>query len=343
MRTTLQHLFTPHHTNNYRARILQPAGLTVIVALFVLSQSLVRLTELSGLLPTGYILGYASNITAQQTIEQTNSQRASQGLPPLQANAQLTQAAIAKANHMFANNYWAHVAPDGTTPWVFIKNSGYGYAVAGENLARDFDTTGSMLSAWMASPTHKDNIMHQKYAEIGVGVVNGTLEGVETTLVVQMFGQPSRAAAQTSPTAVKTEVAAVPAEQTAATQPTKIPTLAPTTAIAASPTALPSPTEAPTALAATNPPPDAFDNQFLGTRYSPASTNSLSAILVSPLWISKAVSGSIVFLLVSVLLYDLFFIHHAKIPRRVGKNWAHLTILVVGTMLVLLTTSGKVL
>jgi hypothetical protein len=239
MRTTLQHLFTPHHTNNYRARILQPAGLTVIVALFVLSQSLVRLTELSGLLPTGYILGYASNITAQQTIEQTNSQRASQGLPPLQANAQLTQAAIAKANHMFANNYWAHVAPDGTTPWVFIKNSGYGYAVAGENLARDFDTTGSMLSAWMASPTHKDNIMHQKYAEIGVGVVNGTLEGVETTLVVQMFGQPSRAAAQTSPTAVKTEVAAVPAEQTAATQPTKIPTLAPTTAIAASPTALP--------------------------------------------------------------------------------------------------------
>ncbi len=42
----------------------------------------------------------------------------------------------------------------------------------------------------MNSPTHKANIIHSKYQEIGIGVVNGTLGGIKTTLVVQHFGTP---------------------------------------------------------------------------------------------------------------------------------------------------------
>jgi hypothetical protein len=42
----------------------------------------------------------------------------------------------------------------------------------------------------MNSPTHKANIIHPKYQEIGIGVVNGTLGGIKTTLVVQHFGTP---------------------------------------------------------------------------------------------------------------------------------------------------------
>ena len=43
----------------------------------------------------------------------------------------------------------------------------------------------------MASPTHRANIMNSKYNEIGIAVIDGTLEGYETTLVVQMFGSQS--------------------------------------------------------------------------------------------------------------------------------------------------------
>lgn len=42
----------------------------------------------------------------------------------------------------------------------------------------------------MNSPTHKENIINPKYKEIGIGVVNGTLGGIKTTLVVQHFGTP---------------------------------------------------------------------------------------------------------------------------------------------------------
>ena len=59
---------------------------------------------------------------------------------------------------------------------------------AGENLAKGFRTAEGVHEAWMASPTHKENIMSPNYKDIGVAVVEGTLLGKETTLVVQMFG-----------------------------------------------------------------------------------------------------------------------------------------------------------
>ena len=56
--------------------------------------------------------------------------------------------------------------------------------------ARDFYDTESMLKAWMNSPTHRDNIINSKYQEIDIGVVNGVLNGVKTTLVVHILPPP---------------------------------------------------------------------------------------------------------------------------------------------------------
>jgi hypothetical protein len=100
---------------------------------------------------------------------------------------------------MFAKNYWAHQSPDGQSPWFFIKSVDYQYSIAGENLAKDFYDTDSMLKAWMASPTHKDNIIHPKYQEIGIAVVDGVLDGLKTTLVVQHFGTPLVSTLSNSP------------------------------------------------------------------------------------------------------------------------------------------------
>ena len=188
---TLRHLFTPHYSNDHRARILHPAGLSVLIALFVLTQSSLQLLRYVPVLPEGFVLGYASNITASQVVDLTNSERSKSGLESLSYNSVLSEAAAQKANHMFSYNYWAHISPDGSTPWEFIRSAGYSYSVAGENLARDFDSSSPMMEAWMNSPTHKENIVNQKYSEIGVAVVDGILQGVETTLVVQMFGTPS--------------------------------------------------------------------------------------------------------------------------------------------------------
>jgi hypothetical protein len=130
----------------------------------------------------------ASTITPTNIIALANEQRAAAGLNTLNNNSKLAAAALAKANDMFEKQYWDHFGPNGETPWQFIRAAGYNYVYAGENLAKGFRTAEGVHEAWMASPTHKANIMSGNYKDIGVAVVEGVLEGQQTILVVQMFG-----------------------------------------------------------------------------------------------------------------------------------------------------------
>jgi len=145
------------------------------------------------------VLGYATNIQVERLLAETNAKRAEVNLTPLTLNGQLSLAASRKATDMFAKNYWAHVAPDGKTPWDFIVGSGYKYTVAGENLAKNFQDSTGVVNAWMASPSHRDNLLKGTYREVGFAVVNGKLLGEETTLVVQMFGTRPRPVGDAAP------------------------------------------------------------------------------------------------------------------------------------------------
>lgn len=204
-------LFIPQERNNHRALLLHPSFLGIIIAVYLLNQSLIK--SLSILKPG--ILGYSSEITVQKVLDQTNLERQKLGLAPLKYNASLSDSAVLKAEDMFQNNYWAHNSPDGKSPWDFFQQAGYHYSVAGENLARDFYDTESMLKAWMNSPTHRENIVNSQYQEIGIGVVNGVLNGVKTTLVVQHFATPTPQQSQvtqtpTSPQALGSVVQVTP-------------------------------------------------------------------------------------------------------------------------------------
>jgi len=178
--------FIPHHRNNHKAHALKPHFLlSYTLLLLAISYSFSFIT-----LAKPGVLGIASDISVSEIIRLTNVEREKAGLTPLKENTTLAQSAGAKASDMFSYNYWAHISPTGKTPWDFIKKFGYQYSAAGENLARDFDKSPQVVVAWMASPSHRENLLSDRFSEIGVGVVNGTLEGRETTLVVQMFGTP---------------------------------------------------------------------------------------------------------------------------------------------------------
>ena len=135
------------------------------------------------------VLSYASNININTLLDETNKIRQQKGLSTLRMNQSLSNAASKKAQHMFKNNYWAHVAPDGTQPWFFILNEKYDYSYAGENLAKNFNNSRDVVEAWYKSPSHRENLLNGNYDDIGFAVVNGVLDGYETTLVVQMFGR----------------------------------------------------------------------------------------------------------------------------------------------------------
>lgn len=186
MRQFISRLFIPQESNNYRALLLHQSVLGLFIAIYLLNQSLLR----SFTLIKPGVLGYSSEITADKVINLTNSERQKLGLAPLKLNSGLSESARRKAEDMFQNDYWSHTSPTGTTPWDFFKAVGYHYSIAGENLAKDFYDTESMIKAWMKSPTHRANIVNNKYQEIGIGVVNGILGGLKTTLVVEHFASP---------------------------------------------------------------------------------------------------------------------------------------------------------
>lgn len=156
--------------------------------LFVLSVLLLKQVPVgeSGL----KVLGFATDVTLVDLYDQTNLERQQNGLSRLKYSPVLEEAAKQKAADMFANDYWAHISPSGTTPWDFFESVEYRYLYAGENLAKDFDKSTNLVAAWMNSPTHRENILNPNYTEIGFAIVNGDLSGNETTLVVQMFAKP---------------------------------------------------------------------------------------------------------------------------------------------------------
>lgn len=139
------------------------------------------------------VLGAAINISTEELLTLTNQKRQEGGLSTLILNNELSNAAALKAKDMFDKNYWAHNAPDGATPWFFIKNVGYRYLYAGENLARGFTNSPDIVNAWMASQSHRENMLSGNYQEVGFAIMEGKLLGEDTVLVVEMFGNRGEA------------------------------------------------------------------------------------------------------------------------------------------------------
>lgn len=184
MKIFFHYLFLPHEQNNYRAKLLHHKSLLLTIAI------LLALAFFLSILKSSFpsVLGTSVDISSEKLILLTNKEREKDGVTPLILNAQLSEAALKKAENMFEQNYWAHNSPDGKTPWIFIKSAGYNYTYAGENLAKGFSDSKEVIDAWMASPQHRTNILSRNYRDVGFAVKAGRLNGEETVLVVEEFG-----------------------------------------------------------------------------------------------------------------------------------------------------------
>ena len=186
----LHRLFIPSRHNNHHPISISHKALTAYLVLAIMSFVILRNISLQ----TGNVLGFATDISVDRLLALTNDERQQNNLTPLVYNPQLSQAAIAKAQDMFAKDYWSHFGPNGETPWNFILTSGYQYEYAGENLAKNYIDSKAVVNAWLNSETHKANILNRHYEDVGYAVVNGTIANEQTTLVVQMFGSKTKIA-----------------------------------------------------------------------------------------------------------------------------------------------------
>ncbi len=144
--------------------------------------------------PDGKVLSYATQMSINGLLTDTNNARVQNGTTALKLNDKLVTAAQAKANDMAARDYWSHDTPDGNPPWIFVTTQNYTYQKLGENLAAGFSNEQSTINGWLASPPHRENLLDPSYADVGFGFANIpnyiATGGGPMTVVVAFYGEP---------------------------------------------------------------------------------------------------------------------------------------------------------
>jgi len=107
---------------------------------------------------------------ADEVLRLVNIERANAGLPPLLPHANLSAAALIRAQEVVTLQ--AHTRPDGRSWNTVLSDFGIAHSFAGENIAFGFHNPAGIVAAWLESPTHRANILRPEFTHLGVGAFN---------------------------------------------------------------------------------------------------------------------------------------------------------------------------
>jgi uncharacterized protein YkwD len=138
----------------------------------------------------------------QSVLALLNRERANRGLRPLHRNAALDKSAGWQSRDMVAHRYFEHRRRGGPGLVKRIRRTGYlRHArswIVGENIAwaeGALTSPASIVAGWMASPTHRGNILYRRFRNIGIGLAPGDpsgAAGAQAVTVTTDFGVRSR-------------------------------------------------------------------------------------------------------------------------------------------------------
>lgn len=112
-----------------------------------------------------------------------NEARKKAGVSPLKLGATLPKIAELKAEDMVKNSYFAHTSKTYGTPFKMMADYGIDYTSAGENIAGN-PSIEAAVKSWLASDTHKQNLLSSSYEYIGIGIAKSPTYGY---IIVAMF------------------------------------------------------------------------------------------------------------------------------------------------------------
>ena len=98
------------------------------------------------------LTSFAQTDLEAQALAKVNEIRIANGLSAVQYSASLETTSVVRANEITTK--FSHTRPDGTDWYTVNADLQYG-----ENLAEGYNTADEVVNAWMASPTHKANIL----------------------------------------------------------------------------------------------------------------------------------------------------------------------------------------
>ena len=105
---------------------------------------------------------------AKRMVELVNLERNADGLPALEYNGQLTEAARRHAVDMARHDTISHVMSDGQPFYQNVFASGYPLSTVGENVAAGIATPEEAFECLLSSSEHRSNIMNTAFTQIGV-------------------------------------------------------------------------------------------------------------------------------------------------------------------------------
>jgi uncharacterized YkwD family protein len=115
----------------------------------------------------------ATSAFASEVVTLVNQERTKAGLEPLASDSSLSAMALDKAKDMYNNHYFDHTSPTYGSPFDMMKTYGIQYTYAGENIAMGQRTPQEVMTSWMNSAGHRQNILSPNYTKIGVSYYNG--------------------------------------------------------------------------------------------------------------------------------------------------------------------------
>ncbi len=118
---------------------------------------------------------------AQAALSIVNTKRAAAGLSELEWSIGLENAAQIRANE--CEEKFSHTRPNGSEYWTADGNLVYG-----ENLAMGYNNAEDVVDAWIASPTHKQNLMDPSYLTCSIAIHEAGSGDNKTMLWAQEFG-----------------------------------------------------------------------------------------------------------------------------------------------------------
>jgi uncharacterized protein YkwD len=123
----------------------------------------------------------------QQVLALVNRNRRNHGCEPLTVDRRLISAANRHAAEMARRGYFDHEDSRGERAGARVSDAGYEWRRYGENIARGQDSPYEVVTDWMNSPEHRENILDCRLDEMGVGLA---FDADDTTYWVQDFATP---------------------------------------------------------------------------------------------------------------------------------------------------------
>ena len=138
--------------------------------LFTRAEMAVIYSRLSDFL-AGALQGRHLQDFRSEVLSLINAERVKNGLSPVSLDERLNQAAQIRAEE--SRKVFVHARLDGRSPFTVFQDLGIDYSLAGENIAAGQRTPQEVVTDWMNSEGHRENILTPEFSKMGIGYTDG--------------------------------------------------------------------------------------------------------------------------------------------------------------------------